>query len=258
MKIKQVINWKVFAILFTGSIIGILGVIPYSLTLQEDILKQVPLPLPFLITISILQSIVLFFIVLFLGLFFAKKIGLGTPILERLIQKKAVLPEIKSTSIISISLGLLAGSLIIIGDYLFISLSSFDLTNILQTPPPWQGFLVSFYGGINEEILLRLFFMSLLIWIFTKITKTNQKFPNKIIIWIAIIVTSVLFGLAHLPIIASLTKITPILIARAILLNGIGGLIFGWLYWRKGLEASILSHFTADFILHVLIPFVLL
>ena len=252
------INWKVFIILFIGSLIGIIGVIPYSLTLQEDILTEIPIPMEFVIALSIVQSAVLFFVIILVGLFLSKKIGLGVPIIERFVEKKDALPHLKSIIGISITLGIVAGLLIIVGDDIFGMINTTDLSGITNIPPPWQGFLVSFYGGINEEILLRLFFMSLLIWIFVKITRSKQGSPSSTIVWTAIIFSSILFGLAHLPIVASLTTITPLYIARALILNGIGGIIFGWLYWKKGLESAIISHFTADIILHVIFPFFLL
>ena len=258
MLLKNIIDWRVFTLLLIGSIIGIIGGIPYSLTLQEDLLKEIPISMPVLISISILQSTVLFILVIFFGLVLARKIGLGTPILDRFFQKKEIISQFKSTAILSIFLGIIAGILIVAGDYIFSIIGSTDLTNIIQTPPPWQGFLISFYGGINEEILLRLFFMSLLIWIFLKIKKSDSQKLNPSYVWFAIILSSILFGLAHLPMVASITNITPLLILRALILNGIGGIIFGWLYWKKGLESSIISHFSADIILHVIVPFLLL
>jgi membrane protease YdiL (CAAX protease family) len=36
------------------------------------------------------------------------------------------------------------------------------------------------------------------------------------------------------------------------LLNSIGGLVFGWLYWRQGLLAAMVAHFSADVVLHVI------
>jgi membrane protease YdiL (CAAX protease family) len=44
------------------------------------------------------------------------------------------------------------------------------------------------------------------------------------------------------------------MIIRNLILNSLGGIVFGWLYWKKGLEASMISHFTADLVLHVLLP----
>ena len=44
------------------------------------------------------------------------------------------------------------------------------------------------------------------------------------------------------------------LVIRAIMLNGVAGIAFGWLFWQYGLEAAIGAHFTADILLHVLGP----
>ena len=44
------------------------------------------------------------------------------------------------------------------------------------------------------------------------------------------------------------------LIVRAMTLNGMAGIGFGWLYWQYGLEAAMLSHFSADILLHGLGP----
>ena len=29
--------------------------------------------------------------------------------------------------------------------------------------------------------------------------------------------------------------------------------VFGWLYWKRGLEAAMISHFSADIVTHVLL-----
>ena len=44
------------------------------------------------------------------------------------------------------------------------------------------------------------------------------------------------------------------MIVRALVLNGIGGIVFGWLYWKRGLLAAVLAHFSADVVLHVVVP----
>ena len=64
----------------------------------------------------------------------------------------------------------------------------------------------------------------------------------------------VVFGAGHLPTTATVLSLTPLLIARALVLNGIGGIVFGWLYWKRGLLAAMLAHFSADIVLHVAAP----
>jgi membrane protease YdiL (CAAX protease family) len=254
--LKKLINWKIFWMLFILNILGVIAVLPFALSVQSDLLKEIPFALPIFLLIVIIQSAVLFLFVTVIGLILAKKIGFHLPLLERWTEKKEVISYFKSILGISIGLGVLAGILIIIGDYLLsiLGASSLDLkTNVI---PVWQGFLASFYGGINEEILLRLFFMSFLVWIFFKIKKTNDGKPTNIGIWSAIILAAIIFGIGHLPFTASLTTITPVIIARAVILNGIGGIVFGWLYWKKGLESAMIAHFSADILLYVIFPLV--
>jgi membrane protease YdiL (CAAX protease family) len=120
----------------------------------------------------------------------------------------------------------------------------------------WKAFLASFYGGIAEEILLRLFLVSLFVWITFKIKRTKDGKPTNFGIWLSIIVAAIIFGLGHLPATAQITSVTGLVIIRAVVLNGIGGIIFGWLYWKKGLESAIIAHFSADMVLHIITPLV--
>jgi len=119
-----------------------------------------------------------------------------------------------------------------------------------QAPPAWQGFLASFYGGINEELLMRLGLMTLLAWAGAKVTRQERPGPG--VMWMANVLAALLFGAGHLPTLAALAPLTAMLVVRTLLLNGIAGVLFGWLYWRRGLLAAVASHFSADIVLHVI------
>jgi len=41
-------------------------------------------------------------------------------------------------------------------------------------------------------------------------------------------------------------------IFQVLLLIGIPGIIFGWLYWSRGLWTAITAHFIADLMIHVI------
>jgi len=125
----------------------------------------------------------------------------------------------------------------------------------LQTSQPaaWKGFLASFYGGIAEEIFLRLFVMSFLVWLGHFLSKKADGKPTGGVFWTANLLAAVLFGLGHLPATSLLIPITPLIIVRAILLNGLIGVVCGWLYWKHGLESAMIAHFSADLVLHVLL-----
>lgn len=137
-----------------------------------------------LLTGQIIQNTILFAFAIFIGLFLAKKVGLGLPVLEGWLEGREVKSYLKSILRIYIGLGILAEILIIGLDYLF-SFAGVTI-NVAQAgqinPPAWQGFLSSFYGGINEEILLRLFMMTLLVGYSLKSKhslKTEKKNKNQ-------------------------------------------------------------------------------
>jgi membrane protease YdiL (CAAX protease family) len=163
--------------------------------------------------------------------------------------------QLKSILGLSVAWGLASALFIILLSFLFPQLSV-SFLGAESSVATWKGFLASFYGGIGEEIFLRLFVMTLLVWVFWKIKKTSEGRPANMGLWLAIIVSSVIFGLGHLGITSDLTAITPVVVIRAILLNGVAGIIFGWLYWKKGLESAMIAHFSADIVLHVITPLV--
>ena len=117
--------------------------------------------------------------------------------------------------------------------------------------------LSSLYGGFTEEILSRLFFVSLLGWILSRFSHTDEGLPSFTAMWIAIVGSAIIFGLGHLPATLASTPFSMIVLARAVLLNGIYGTLFGYLYWKRGLESSMLAHFTSDLLVHVLLPAIL-
>lgn len=242
--------------------IGVVGVIPYTLTLQSNTLQSIelPIPLPVLLAIQIAQNAVMFAVLTALGLLLANRIGLGAPIIEAWLNKESIAEKIKSILPISIILGVIAGALIIVLDvYVFqpLMLKEFgeQINNTAQNikPPAWQGFLASFYGGIAEEILLRFFFMSLLAWLGSFIVKPVDGKANVTVLWIANILAAIMFGVGHLPTAAAIFPVmSTLVVIRIILLNSLGGIIFGWLYQTRGLESAMIAHFSTDIVLHVL------
>jgi membrane protease YdiL (CAAX protease family) len=248
--VKKLINWKLFFVLLAACVVSSMLVIPYSLAITSSETEISPIILLF----SILQNGILFAPAVFFGLLLSKRIGLGLPLLQGVLEGKNQTKEIKSIMPPSICFGVLAGVFIILLSIPFNKLIP-ELSLAAVSEPVWAAFLASFYGGIAEEVLLRLFLVSLFIWITFKIKKTKDGRPTDFGIWLSIILASVIFGLGHLPTTAQITALTGMVIIRAILLNGVGGIVFGWLYWKKGLESAIIAHFFADIVLHIMAPF---
>ncbi len=248
---KNYINWKSFFILLGLSLLSVIFVFPYIISLQGDVLKQIGQPLEFIFLAQMIQSLILFSIVIFLGLLFTKKIHFQLPLIEALLEKGDSKKVLKNILGISVILGAITAIVIYALDALF-TIQGAALSTHQNYAPIWQKLLAAIYGGTTEEILMRLFLMSFFIWLSLKLFKRQEATRAAIII--SIILAAVIFGLGHLPLTASLTNLTPLLIGRALVLNGIGGIVFGWLFWKKGLESAMIAHFTADIFLLTLLP----
>jgi len=58
------------------------------------------------------------------------------------------------------------------------------------------------------------------------------------------------FGLAH---VANLSNVAhPVL--RAVTINGIAGIVLGWIYWWRGLELAIVTHMVAIATVYIVVP----
>lgn len=242
---------KKFLILLALSLISVICIFPYVLTIQGELLKQVGQPVETIFLVQLAQSAILFSIVISLGLIFAKKINFHLPLIEAILEKSGYKKILKNIFGISVFSGIAVAVIIYVLDLIFVFKGA-SISTHQNLAPVWQKLLAAFYGGITEEILMRLFLMSFFIWIGTKLFK--KKKPSRTSIIISIFLAAIIFGLGHLPITASVTKIDSLIIGRAVALNGIAGVVFGWLFWKRGLESAMIAHFTADIFLLTLLP----
>jgi membrane protease YdiL (CAAX protease family) len=122
----------------------------------------------------------------------------------------------------------------------------------LFTIPLWKRLLGGIvYGGITEELFMRLFLMSSLASIASRWWKAPNGRPAAGAFWIAILVVAVLFGLGHLPATSAVTPLTTAIVVRALVLNGVAGIAFGYLFWKRGLEAAMAGHMGAHLVLQI-------
>jgi membrane protease YdiL (CAAX protease family) len=112
----------------------------------------------------------------------------------------------------------------------------------------WTRASSAFYGGIVEEVVAR--------WgILTALFALARRVGVREAFWPANAVAAVLFGALHLPAAAAgRVPLTGAAIAHVLLGNGIAGVVFGWLFRRRGLEAAMVAHGAADVWLQAALP----
>jgi hypothetical protein len=248
--------WKIFWLLLLGSAVGVAALLPYLLAFFQKVLSAnpLPMPLPVLITVQVMQNTILFAAFISLGLVLAPKAGIEMPILQRWFYGGAA-PLPKN----SVRTPLLAG--VAMAAILLLIFYAFFLPRIPEWPigvetamPLWKRLLSCFYGAINEEIVARLFVLSLILWLLRKVARQQSPQARPLIFWIANLIIAGLFALGHVPAAKVFLSLTPLVIVALFTINGSASLLFGYLCWKRGLEAAMLAHFSADFTLHVIGP----
>ena len=129
-----------------------------------------------------------------------------------------------------------------------------QVAEIYQGKPSFAYWMASvLYGGVIEEVLLRLFMMSLIAWLAWKIFFRREATPPTGVIIAANIAAALLFAAGHLPSTMQMFgEITPMILLRCFLLNGAGGLVFGYLYRKYGIQYSMTAHAGAHIVWKIL------
>ena len=168
-----------------------------------------------------------------IGIWLGKKTGLWKD--ERTISKKPLAA--------SIVIAVIGGLAMILPDMLFFGNYSEAIMASYAVKPTITYLLATVtYGAIIEEVLLRLFWLSLIAFVLHKLFGKKHDKPTVAILVVANVIAALGFAAGHLPATAQLLGLTPMIIVRCFLLNGGLGLLFGWLYRKYGLRYSMLAH----------------
>lgn len=247
---------KMFLIL---SLAGMAGVLSFLLVDLSKLIGLFPLPpeverptvTPLLKFGSLLQPAILLAIAVLIGTALARKVGLTSPVAEALASGGPAIQAFRPQWVPGLVGGFSGGITIVAIALIWNPLLPPDvvarvaeLGNIL----PISTRIL--YGGFTEELLLRWGLMTLLVWIPWRAFQKRDELPKPRYVISAILISSFIFAIGHLPIASMLVpKLTIALTSYVIAANSVFGLIAGYLYWKRGLESAMLAHMLTHVVL---------
>nr|WP_321358988.1 CPBP family intramembrane glutamic endopeptidase [uncultured Hyphomonas sp.] len=230
-------------ILWALTLAAQLAGLAYGVAQAGDSVAAVLLPSAAVLTLVTLPLI-------WLGLVLGPRTGLGAPLLIDLLDNvPGTGSRLLRRALSACLLGLVFGAAMVGLRFALLPYLPADMP-ALGFRGPVGGLLVSIAAGIGEEVWFRLGLMTLLVWAASRLLRQERLHP--LMVWLIIVLTALAFGLAHLPQLALFEAATPFSIWGTILGNCAVGSLFGWLYWRYGLLAAMVGHFSADVVIHVL------
>ena len=227
-------NLKYILFLLIFGIIGGYFTAVYQLQILDEATKAILLEqlgsLDLLLPITVLQTVGYAVVLGLLGRFFAVKIGLWHS------------PSFNKEGIITVLLvSVIGGLAMILPDVFFFANFSDAIRDSYNAKPTPEYFIASVtYGGVVEEVMLRLFFMSGIALVLKFLPKKESVTEGQLIV--ANLVSALLFAVGHIPATVMTIGITPMIILRCFLMNGGFGLVFGRLYRKRGIEYAMLAH----------------
>ena len=240
-------NWILFIYLvlvcIPGMLIAVRGALKTISKLVEDKLppgKEMP-PMSVILVASTIQSLILIAVPAAIGTAVAHRVDLHAPFFEALVVGGPLWNTIEPQVFPSLAVGI-GGALIFVAAYYMFFRPRLDEQTVSSMEELRNGIGIwgrVMYGGIAEEVITRWGLMSLLVWLGVLLAGS----PNPAVVWAAIVISGLLFGLGHLPgYLASGCKRTPLFLGAMISLNLWASLIFGWLFWQVGLLAAMVAH----------------
>lgn len=221
------------AMIIGGLFTGIYSFDTYTTDMQNQMINQIG-SYELLLVVGTIQSVIYGALCGFLGYILSAK----TNLMKSLCFEK---DKIIKVLIITIACGLLFSL-----DYWVFGKMLPEVAILYESKITVSNFIASvLYGGIVEEILMRLFLMSLVVFIVWKLffrSKSKEEIPWGVFV-AANVLTALLFAAGHLPAtIGIFEELTPLVLLRCFLLNGGFGIVFGRLYRKYGIQYAMLGH----------------
>lgn len=235
---------RTLVILLAGGSIGSSAAVPYFFKIFSPAGLPAGLPYSTAVLLLAILSAGLTLACVYLGLLWGTPMQLGAPRLQNWAWNKADPGGWRESFGWSVPLGLAVTAVV------WISQKYWFAWRIpqLEPVPLWQGLSATLYGGTAEELVLRLFAMTAVAKLLMKAKFTRQR-----AIVTALFVSAALSFLFHIPAAMALKGFSWPMFGRTFVHHGFSGLIFGWLYWRRGIESSMIAHGLSDLLLRMIL-----
>lgn len=236
-------NWKLTLLLTILAVPGGLVLAWLALPALVDP-HDVPIPLRTLQIAVAAQSTLLAAMASAVGALLSPKVGLRAPALLAVVSRGNVVDALRPQLLPS-AVGGLVGACILVGFHA-ISPDALAEAHRRGSIPLLVRVL---YGGITEEVLMRWGLMTLFVWVGWRILQHGRGEAAAAVVWLAIGLSAVLFGVSHLPsVTAVMAEVPGAVVAWITVGNALFGMMAGYLFWCFGLEAAVTAHVLAHVI----------
>jgi hypothetical protein len=244
--VRRIDDVKIALVLSSAFAIAATSTVPLLLPSLPPEARSLPLPLPVFCAVLSVQLLILYGLLGFVGLRLARSQGLEpTPFLPTIWNRQPTGARLKH-AIGTFAAGVGCGVFLLAAVAAIQRFVPGTLPTMLHPRGMAVALLASAAGSFGEEILFRLFALSLLLRMLPK---------GRLGMTLAVGISALAFACAHAPAMVFLfggwQEVPRVSWVWLLALNGTIGLAFGAVYLRYGIAHAILAHFSTDLVWHV-------
>jgi membrane protease YdiL (CAAX protease family) len=181
-----------------------------------------------------------------------RALGLGPP-LNLVVRSREHRAGVGRLALQSVALSVAAALLIAaIDHFLFDGATARGTPALDEHPTPAARVLITFVGGLGEELYFRVFFATMVAsvtWLVLRRLVGERAGAVTAAQWTGTLTAMIYVGVWHTWMVAD-----PSSDARVMAINSVGNLLYGWTYWRRGLEYAVLTHGVLNATLYLGFP----
>lgn len=241
-------NRRLFLVLWIGGVAAALPLIPVTVILGEAGLTAPRMTWQSATIAVLLGALLIYPVAIYAGLRIGGRLGLGAPMIAARLAGRGfegAAARLGAGSALGAGLGL-AGVLValVVGG----SLARADPAGA-DIVPLWIGVAQGLSAAVGEELVFRLGLMSIVAWLAWRVRPAADGGPSDFGMWFALGLTAVAFTMVHgAP--SGEAAGTALQVAQPMqIVRLLAGVLFGWLFWKQGLEAAMAAHFAYDIVL---------
>jgi membrane protease YdiL (CAAX protease family) len=120
--------------------------------------------------------------------------------------------------------------------------------------PVWRRLVIIYVAAVSEELVFRLLLLSLIAGLTTRGIVRSELAPGRRIVWVANGLSALAFAGVHLPSWTAMGHLSAGLALLVLALNGLGGVVLGEVFVRRGIVAAMWTHAGADCAIQLIGP----
>ena len=246
--VREPLNWRLFLALWLAGTVAVLPLIPVTVMLGEAGVGVQTISWQYATVTVLAAALVIFSAAIYVGLRTGRRFGLGAPLIETWLAGEPLVDAGKRLAT-GAATGSAMGLIGIVVAAAMVGDSAAPAMPMDDVVPLWVGVAEALSAGVGEELLFRLGLMSVLVAFVSRIMPGDVDNPTDPVMWTALSLTAVIFTAVHGAPGGGGEDATLLVAEPMQMLRLVGGGLFGWLFWKHGLEAAVTAHFTYDVVL---------